>query len=541
MFRTNQPVTDVAFQDREEELGRLLAVISDLAAGSPSWLAILGSRKIGKTSLILEGARRAQNARVKIASIDTLEDTPVSTEFFRRYALRVLDTVFASEIGESPEALASEPNEYRAALVSAPGFGRLDAPTRRFAFDLPEAKLDHAFFRRCLELPERLAQALDTPVLVAIDEFQELAALAAKKGGVEPYPMMRSAWQRQRRTAYVISGSARSMLERLVTSRSSPFFQHFALMNLGPLPSEAAVRLLVEGGPASRPISEELAREVAQIVGCHPFYLQVVGEALVRADPPYDRAALRIVLQELLFSRTGRLALYFENELERLVGRSRNLAAVLEKLAEGPMRLADLARALGAPSGQTSGYVERLGDAVHKRDDGLYALADETFGLFLRWRRPGGSVLPMVMLGDEGEREVAEHLARCGFELVYQSRASRGAFDLLATRGSRQLGIQVKRSHLPLRFTKQEWVRMSADAKRLGWRWVVAAVSSEHEVLLLDPAAATMGRAVWLHPEAAIANIVSWVDSRPDRGRAERLPPARRGGRAVRRRTGPGP
>ena len=48
------------------------------------------------------------------------------------------------------------------------------------------------------------------------------------------------------------------------------------------------------------------------------------------------------------------------------------------------------------------------------------------------------------------ERVVAEHLARSGFELVYQSRGSRGAFDLLATRGAQQLGVQVKRSPLPL-------------------------------------------------------------------------------------------
>src|SRR5262249_59883079 len=116
-----------------------------------------------------------------------------------------------------------------------------------------DAVLNGPFIRQCLELPERLATSLGIAILIAIDEFQELAALEAKREKLEPYRMMRSAWQRQQRTAYVISGSGRSMLEELVTAKTSPFFQHFALMPLGPLPAEAAVRLLVECSPPHPP------------------------------------------------------------------------------------------------------------------------------------------------------------------------------------------------------------------------------------------------------------------------------------------------
>lgn len=513
MFRTNQPVSEAAFFDREKELDRLSSLLSALSAGAPSWLCVLGPRKIGKTSLILECARRAAGADVTIVSIDTTEDAPLSVEFFRRYALRVLDAVFAAEIGESPEALAREPNAFRAALMSAPRFALLDATTRRVVFALPDATLDSSFIRQCLELPERLATALDRPLLLAIDEFQELAAIASKRGGIEPYPVMRSVWQRQKRCSYVISGSGRSMLERLVTAKSSPFFHHFALMNLGPLPPDAAVRLLVEGSPLPRQIPETLAQQAVAVLGARPFYLQMLGDAIVQLEPPYDRSTLKAAVQDLLFSRTGRLSLYFENDFDRLVGHSTNLASVLEAIATGAKRLADVARAIGAPSGQTRGYLERLGDAVVRRPDGLYELEDPTFGLWLRWRRPGGSVVPMTVLGEDAERTVAEHLARCGFELIYQSRASRGAFDLLATRGARQLGVQVKRTVLPLRFKLEEWSRMVADAQRFGWRWIVAAVSAEGAVTLLDPARATRSRAVRLDAKAVIDNIVAWVDA----------------------------
>lgn len=59
----------------------------------------------------------------------------------------------------------------------------------------------------------------------------------------------------------------------------------------------------------------------------------------------------------------------------------------------------------------------------------------------------------MSVVGNEAEIAVARDLSELGFDLVYQSRTSRGAFDLLAIRGSEQVGIQVKRSARPLRLT----------------------------------------------------------------------------------------
>jgi Holliday junction resolvase len=149
---------------------------------------------------------------------------------------------------------------------------------------------------------------------------------------------------------------------------------------------------------------------------------------------------------------------------------------------------------------------------VRKREGGLYELDDPVFGLWLRWRRPGGTVVPMTVIGDAAEREVAMALAQLGFDLVYQARASRGAFDLLATRGPAQLGIQVKRSPLPLSFRRTDWQRMAADAKRLGWRWTIASVDPAGAIHFLDPAKARRGATVRLGLPAAIENLIAWLD-----------------------------
>jgi hypothetical protein len=118
----------------------------------------------------------------------------------------------------------------------------------------------------------------------------------------------------------------------------------------------------------------------------------------------------------------------------------------------------------------------------------------------------------MMVIGSEGEREAAIHFSRLGFEVVYQSLASRGSFDLVALRGAHQLGVQVKRSPLPLRFRKADWMRMDADARRLRWRWVVVSVSDEDGTVVLDPARADLGRTIRLGATARIDNLLAWMD-----------------------------
>jgi hypothetical protein len=189
------------------------------------------------------------------------------------------------------------------------------------------------------------------------------------------------------------------------------------------------------------------------------------------------------------------------------VGNAATLAATLQAIAQqGPVRMTDVARSIGASTASTARYVERLGDALQRDDDGRYRVTDALFGTWVRWRAPGDTVVPMSIVGDEAEQRVAALLAELGFDLVYQSRASRGAFDLLALRGPDQLGLQVKRAAFPLRFGKREWNRMEADAKRWGWQWVIAAVTPEGVVHVLDPAGARRGR--------EIQNLLRWVDER---------------------------
>jgi AAA+ ATPase superfamily predicted ATPase len=511
VFQTSVPATAAAFFDRSAELGRLDHILGRHRE-VPEWLAIVGSRKVGKTSLLLEWERRVADPALVCVVTDVLEAAPLSREWFRICALHVVDRVLGSDAGAGLAELAGRPAEYRIALQRSQRFAALPPAVRGEVLELPERKLDGPALVACLDLPEQLATALKLRIVLAIDEFQELAGLESRPR-IDPFAIMRSAWQRHRHVAYVISGSARTMLTELVSSERSPFFQHFSLMELGPLGRDDGIALLVESAPADRPIPRELAGRAVDIMGGHPFYLQLLGETMTALGAPVDEVALREALGQLVFTRTGRLALYFENEYRRAVGKAASLAAVLSVIAAEPRRPGEVAAALGAASGAVASYIDRLRDVIVRDDADRWRVADPVFGLWLRWRVPGGAAVPMTVVGDEAERLVAEALAHLGFDLVYQSRASRGAFDLLATRGAQQLGVQVKRAAIPLRLPAAQWKRMQAEAVRLGWRAVIAVVTPDHAVEFLDLAKARIsGRTGSLGASAAIDNLLLWLD-----------------------------
>lgn len=526
MFQTTLPVVGSEFRDRTSQLAHLTAAIEQLRHGSPRWVALLGRRKVGKTSLLLELSRRTQPP-VVFAIIDVFDHVPASTEVLRQLVLRVVDRVFSPECGQSLEATV-DVDEYRTVLSGAPRLASLPADLRSLLLGLRELDLTPATTARLLDVPERLAEHLGLFLVVAIDEFQELAGLRVGRPSAEVLPMLRSSWQKHRRVAYVVSGSARSLMADLVAAERAPFFGHFDVLEIDEFEEADAIELLLASAPT---LSPALAKQAVTTLGGTPFYLQLLGEQLVGLGGAIDEAALKEALSRLLFHRTGRLALYFETELARVVGRSAPSLAILVQLARAPSRLVDLQHALRITSSTALNYLSRLGDVVRAGENGVWELSDRVMALWLSWRAPGGAAVPMTVIGDEGERATAQALASLGFELVYQSKASRGAFDLLALRAGVMVGVQVKRSPVPLHFTDAAWKRLEAEAKRLSWIPVVASVAPDGAVTFLDPARKKRRKGVSLGAPAVIDNLLVWVD----RTAAELRPRAARKGKGATR------
>jgi hypothetical protein len=64
-----------------------------------------------------------------------------------------------------------------------------------------------------------------------------------------------------------------------------------------------------------------------------------------------------------------------------------------------------------------------------------------------------------------------------------------------------------------VRFSKSAWARPQSDARRLGWRWLVAVVTPGSQVWFFDPARARVGAAVTLTEGHALDNVLRWLES----------------------------
>ena len=145
---------------------RLAAFVADLRAGVNRWLAIIGPRKVGKTSMILELSRRISD--VDFVVVDTQEVSPPSLELFRKCALRVADQVLGRELDNSLEVLAATGGDLDAALDGSATFTALPAKLKSTLRALARTEMTDDFARLCLDLPEWLADKLLTPVLTGI-------------------------------------------------------------------------------------------------------------------------------------------------------------------------------------------------------------------------------------------------------------------------------------------------------------------------------------------------------------------------------------
>lgn len=488
---TSTPVTAGQFFDRHDELQLLGAVVDDARQGVRRWLALLGHRKIGKTSLLLELMRR-HGSRLAMPYVDCWEVRADALQFVRgmvqaliratvrrRRVERVAGVLpIRGDGGFMPSAIQA-----LARLELAP----LDEAVRLHE-EMASGAMSAAIIRRAFELPGLLAAGLGESFLVILDEFQELDRLRRLRrlgGSVnDVFGLLRSVWQRQEGVSYVCAGSRLSLLHQILTEEKSPFFQHFEILRVSSFRRPDSTRMVREALALDRRAAEgPTVSQILDILGDHPFYVRAVLQeataALTRAGGGLSgiEGAMREALEAALFDASGRLHLFMEQCYRNVVGDSSTLESVLRGFVE-PARITDVATSLHMRSGAVSTAVRTLlaEDVLVRLDDGRYGFADRTLALWLKHQVDFRQAMPPLLIGTESERVVAQRLAADGFRGVYQSRASRGSFDLLAIHDARVLGLQVKTASLPCQMRAKEMTRLREEARRLGFRPVLALV-----------------------------------------------------------------
>jgi len=486
-FQSAGPVVGKDFRGREAELATLTGATLDLKSGVRRLYCVLGPRKIGKTSLLEELVRRLSDDSALVTCRVDLFEANTPPLFFTHLVLGLLDA-FLRKRGVGPVLSGLADDEaaltVAAAGLSGMGVGCINRVLAAVLGQVRQERNSGRHYRLLLDFPEQLARETGLFPVVIVDEFQEFLRFNAfrevREGVGDILKLLRSLWQQHRRVGYIVSGSEASILEGVVADESSPLMGHFVPLRLGPFTPESA-RALVEGGfrSARISISPSLVERLVRLAGAHPFYLQVLGEDLClrSSSGVVTEHMFKETVQDCLFASTGRLQLHFAASYERHVGRSTTLERVLLAIVGGGDSVSVISRHTNMASGAVSSALGLLRekDMVVKNEAGSYGLNDPMFGLWLSGNRSENRRMAgPYHLGSDAERAVCRLLGREGFNLVYRSQASRGAFDILALLGTSQVGLQVKsRTRAPLYVTRAERSRMVEWGRQLGWIPVV--------------------------------------------------------------------
>jgi hypothetical protein len=444
------------FVDRLEVLGQLEAAAERLIQGqSPIHLALFGPRRRGKTAVLKEFLARLRTRPESFAGAQdqSFAEAPGKPAAGRLGAIYINVEPLASTawllgtqyIGWCVYWLTAPDEAWPDSYLTWPGLLRTPVPPslhdlllelhERFARrDTSPALLLSAAF----QFPARLADLLQRPLIVILDEFPTLQRLGGQRASGDVLGLFRQALGAGR-VGYVLAGSHVSAMRWLVQAGQSPLFGQLISLALGPLPREdarlLAQRMLPRAGFAAW-------HRIATLCGDQPYYIQAVCNRLAlwqaATGEEFDPTLADAAFYAELAQGQGSIHLHCQYMLEVSLEQTRYhaiLTGLLEALAaDGPQTIADLqATRFGSHSASNlRTYLMELVDhgLVERATEGnrqTYAITDPVLAQWINVQRLG---LALAESGRPAANEVAalrERLTRVSAELALSSERGRGA------------------------------------------------------------------------------------------------------------------
>lgn len=263
-FPTSLPVIGENLIGREKEVSNIYEMVSQGQS-----VILIGPRRIGKTSIMLEVLDRLRKAGFFTGKIDLFN--VVSK---RELAEKIVDSTlenakikhFIKQIKENlSEALKQieikqtiADFEYTISLLD----------TKKDEWQILDINMD---------FPEEFAKKKGNRCVFAYDEFADLAKL----NGEVLMKKMRAHFQLHRHVAYIFSGSQESLMKELFQGSKSAFFRFGIIFYVDRLPQEPTRDYISQAFARLKiTITEDLIMEILRLTDCHPFYTQLLCKFL---------------------------------------------------------------------------------------------------------------------------------------------------------------------------------------------------------------------------------------------------------------------
>lgn len=222
MFKNGKPVVDKDFIGREEELFRLKTAVEHSNS-----MVLIAPRRYGKTSLILElkHQHKANFIHIDLMNIYTKRDLALKI-IEQSYKIAGFHSAIEQLENQSVELLKNTINHFTTLSVS---INDLKIQT---AQKLLNDKDDEQLLEFAFNLPQTIANKLDTKIVFIIDELGEIVKF---KKSDELLQKIRSIFQLQDKITFVFAGSQYHLMKKLFSSSNSAFFRFATVLNIKPM------------------------------------------------------------------------------------------------------------------------------------------------------------------------------------------------------------------------------------------------------------------------------------------------------------------
>jgi len=260
-FRFGALARDEDFADRRREVRTLTA-----DALNAQDVVVFAPRRFGKSSLVSAVMAQLVRNGALVADID-LWKIPTKEKLAEELAASIYANLTRARDRAVERALAP----FRGLRVTPTITIDPESGAIGFSFTAEQGEPDlDATIERLLELPAELGADQDKPVVVVIDEFQEIGKI-----GRDLTKLMRSVFQQQSNVSHIYLGSRKHLMESIFNDENEPFWRSAKQMELGPIPpGEFAGFITWRSADTGKGIDRGLVGRILAVTGGHPYATQ---------------------------------------------------------------------------------------------------------------------------------------------------------------------------------------------------------------------------------------------------------------------------
>lgn len=352
-FKFGGPVEPQLFYNREKEINFLLNRLQEIKKGVQHNYALVGPRRMGKSSILRFLQKKLQSIGVIPLIIDcegreiTGHVEPTLESFLGLYGYSIINVYLNS--AKTLEKITFKTNDLltgakdkiittMAELLGHVKTMELKTISEYLSFRIelektitkPSDKMLMKLMDDTLSLPEKIAQEKKRFFIVMLDEFQCTKSFNKPAQFLDVF---RRHVQEQRRVSYVLSGSSIGMMQDIL--QGSPFGGHIPIEWVNSFDPVTAKSFLKKGfKTAGRKINEQVTEGIVTAVNAHPAYLNWFGEQCCKEVKVKGCITSELVkrFEEKIFEREG-LMHVFEEDLRKISPRGGGLLQCFIEMA----------------------------------------------------------------------------------------------------------------------------------------------------------------------------------------------------------------